>query len=184
MTCRVTSAFCADARPTEHGCPAQTAGSGWVRRADMAGPDLPRPREPFTAAHLQRWPMGAERTELLDGQLYWLCSTAAPGWAPGRRHPVARPEPGRGRADLGRGNCHRRCARGSTSARGPLIRNQEPQAGRVPLPPVSILLISLECPPPLTLAFPHSRRAETSRSAAVAALEVLSASLRARADSP
>lgn len=37
----------------------------------MAGPDLPGPREPFTAAHLQRWPMGAERTELLDGQLYW-----------------------------------------------------------------------------------------------------------------
>ena len=32
----------------------------------MAGPDLPRPREPFTSAHLQRWPMGAERTELLD----------------------------------------------------------------------------------------------------------------------
>jgi len=54
-----------------HGCSAQTAGSGWVRRADMAGPDLPRPREPFTSAHLQRWPMGAERTELLDGQLYW-----------------------------------------------------------------------------------------------------------------
>jgi hypothetical protein len=37
----------------------------------MAGPDLPRPREPFTSAHLQRWPMGAERAELLDGQLYW-----------------------------------------------------------------------------------------------------------------
>jgi hypothetical protein len=38
----------------------------------MAGPDLPGPREPFTTAHLQRWPMGAERTELLDGALYWL----------------------------------------------------------------------------------------------------------------
>ncbi len=37
----------------------------------MAGPDLPGPREPFTSAHLRRWPMGAERTELLDGQLYW-----------------------------------------------------------------------------------------------------------------
>jgi hypothetical protein len=37
----------------------------------MAGPGLPGPREPFTAAHLQRWPMGAERTELFDGQLYW-----------------------------------------------------------------------------------------------------------------
>ena len=37
----------------------------------MAGPDLPGPREPFTVAHLERWPMGAERTELLDGQLYW-----------------------------------------------------------------------------------------------------------------
>jgi hypothetical protein len=38
----------------------------------MAGPDLSGPREPFTTAHLQRWPMGAERTELLDGALYWL----------------------------------------------------------------------------------------------------------------
>jgi hypothetical protein len=37
----------------------------------MAGPDLPGPREPFTSAHLRRWPMGAERTELLDGRLYW-----------------------------------------------------------------------------------------------------------------
>lgn len=37
----------------------------------MAGPDLPGPREPFTVAHLERWPMGAERIELLDGQLYW-----------------------------------------------------------------------------------------------------------------
>ena len=37
----------------------------------MAGPDLPGPREPFTVAHLERWPMGAERTELLDGQLHW-----------------------------------------------------------------------------------------------------------------
>ena len=37
----------------------------------MAGPDLPGPREPFTVAHLERWPMGAERAELLDGQLYW-----------------------------------------------------------------------------------------------------------------
>ena len=37
----------------------------------MAGPDLPGPREPFTVAHLRRWPMGAERVELLDGQVYW-----------------------------------------------------------------------------------------------------------------
>ena len=37
----------------------------------MARPDLPGPRDPFTVAHLERWPMGAERTELLDGQLYW-----------------------------------------------------------------------------------------------------------------
>jgi hypothetical protein len=37
----------------------------------MAGPDLPGPREPFATAHLQRWPMGAERAELLDGQLCW-----------------------------------------------------------------------------------------------------------------
>jgi hypothetical protein len=37
----------------------------------MARPDLPGPREPFTVAHLERWPMGAERTELLDGQLCW-----------------------------------------------------------------------------------------------------------------
>jgi hypothetical protein len=34
----------------------------------VAGPDLPRPREPFTAPHLDRWPPGAE---LRDGQLYW-----------------------------------------------------------------------------------------------------------------
>ena len=27
--------------------------------------------QPFTVAHLERWPMGAERAELLDGQLYW-----------------------------------------------------------------------------------------------------------------
>ena len=37
----------------------------------MAGPDLPGPREPFTVAHLDRWPMSTERTELLAGQLYW-----------------------------------------------------------------------------------------------------------------
>jgi hypothetical protein len=36
----------------------------------MAGPDLSGPREPFTVAHLERWPMGAGRTELLDGRLY------------------------------------------------------------------------------------------------------------------
>src|SRR5260370_2414843 len=54
-----------------HGCSARTAGSGPARGADIAGPDLPGPRDPFTVAHLERWPMGAERTELLDGQLYW-----------------------------------------------------------------------------------------------------------------
>jgi len=37
----------------------------------MAGLDLPGPREPFTVAHLERWPMGAGRAELLDGELYW-----------------------------------------------------------------------------------------------------------------
>jgi hypothetical protein len=37
----------------------------------VTGTDLPGPREPFTAAHLRCWPMGAKRTELLDGQLYW-----------------------------------------------------------------------------------------------------------------
>jgi hypothetical protein len=37
----------------------------------MPGSDLPGPREPFTVAHLERWPIGALRTELLDGQLYW-----------------------------------------------------------------------------------------------------------------
>jgi hypothetical protein len=58
ITCAVLAA-----NTMGHGCSAQTAGSGWVRRADMAGPDLPRPREPYTSAHLQRWPMGAERTE-------------------------------------------------------------------------------------------------------------------------
>src|SRR5260370_1139172 len=66
ITCAVLAA-----NTMGHGCCAGTAGNGWVRRADMAGPDLPGPREPCTAAHLQRWPMGAERTELLDGQLYW-----------------------------------------------------------------------------------------------------------------
>ncbi len=57
------------ANTVRHGCSARTAGSEWVR-ADVTGTDLPGPREPFTA-HLRRWPMGAERTELLDGQLYW-----------------------------------------------------------------------------------------------------------------
>jgi hypothetical protein len=37
----------------------------------MAGPDLPGPREPFAAGHLERWPMGAKRTELIDGELHW-----------------------------------------------------------------------------------------------------------------
>jgi len=70
---RAESTLCAvlAANTTGHGCSARTAGSGWARGADMAGPDLPGPREPFTVAHLERWPMGAERTELLDGQLYW-----------------------------------------------------------------------------------------------------------------
>src|ERR1700721_3508714 len=52
-------------------CSARIAASGRAMGADMAGPDLPGPREPFTVAHLERWPMGAERTELLDGQLHW-----------------------------------------------------------------------------------------------------------------
>ena len=37
----------------------------------MAGSDLPGRREPFTVAHLERWPMGAGRAELLEGRLYW-----------------------------------------------------------------------------------------------------------------
>jgi hypothetical protein len=66
----VTSAGLGEATARRVITASRTAGSEWVR-ADVTGTDLPGPREPFTAAHLRRWPMGAERTELLDGQLYW-----------------------------------------------------------------------------------------------------------------
>jgi hypothetical protein len=35
----------------------------------MTAPELRLPRDPFTVDHLARWPMGAERVELDDGQL-------------------------------------------------------------------------------------------------------------------
>ena len=44
----------------------------------MAGPDLPGPREPFTVAHLERWPMGAERTELTHDELTDLLDRGEP----------------------------------------------------------------------------------------------------------
>jgi hypothetical protein len=37
----------------------------------VTGPDLPNSHEPFNAAHLTRWPMGAAAAELRDGELVW-----------------------------------------------------------------------------------------------------------------
>jgi hypothetical protein len=38
----------------------------------VTAPDFPLPRDPFSVDHLARWPMGAERVELYDGELVWV----------------------------------------------------------------------------------------------------------------
>jgi hypothetical protein len=53
---------------------AANAATRYGTVCSVAAPDLPGPHEPFSAEHLARWPTGAERTELVDGEIVWLGS--------------------------------------------------------------------------------------------------------------